>query len=105
MFWFKSFRKIFRKIAIFRNFDHWSEILSMLAGRPLGQGVCPSLFKTSKTPTEILFAYHFLSTFTSIFKEKKLLMEGSESIPLTNVSGWLKHLRILRIRIARSAIA
>ena len=43
MFWFKSFRKIFRKIAIFRNFDHWSEILSMSAGRPLGQGVCPSL--------------------------------------------------------------
>jgi hypothetical protein len=43
MFWFKSFRKFFRKIAIFRNFDHWSEILSMSAGRPLGQGVCPSL--------------------------------------------------------------
>jgi hypothetical protein len=43
MFWFKSFRKIFRKIAIFRNFDHWSEILSVSAGGPLGQGVCPSL--------------------------------------------------------------
>ncbi len=43
MFWLKSFRKFFRKIAIFRNFDHWSEILSMSAGRPLGQGVCPSL--------------------------------------------------------------
>jgi hypothetical protein len=43
MFWFKSFRKFFRKIAIFRNFDHWSEILSMSAGRPLGQVVCPSL--------------------------------------------------------------
>jgi hypothetical protein len=39
MFWFKSFRKI----AIFRNFDHWSEILSMSAGRPLSQGVCPPL--------------------------------------------------------------
>ena len=43
MFWFKSFRKFFRKIAIFRNFVHWSEILSVSAGRPLGQGVCPSL--------------------------------------------------------------
>ncbi len=43
MFWFKSFRKIFRKIAIFRNFDHWSEILSMSAGRPISQGVCPPL--------------------------------------------------------------
>jgi hypothetical protein len=43
MFWFKSFRKFFRKIAIFRNFDHWSEILSMSAGRPLSQGVCPPL--------------------------------------------------------------
>jgi hypothetical protein len=43
MFWFKSFRKFFRKIVIFRNFDHWSEILSVSAGQPLGQGVCPSL--------------------------------------------------------------
>ncbi len=45
MFWFKSFRKFFRKIVIFRNFNHWSEILSVSAGRPLGQGVCPSLVK------------------------------------------------------------
>jgi hypothetical protein len=44
MFWFKSFRKFFRKIAIFRNFDHWSEILSMSAGRPISQGVCPPLY-------------------------------------------------------------
>jgi hypothetical protein len=43
MFWFKSFRKFFRKIAIFQNFDHWSEILSMSAGRPISQGVCPPL--------------------------------------------------------------
>ncbi len=43
MFWYKSFRKFFRKIAIFRNFDHWSEILSMSAGRPISQGVCPPL--------------------------------------------------------------
>ncbi len=43
MFWFKSFRNFFRKIAIFRNFDHWSEILSMSAGRPISQGVCPPL--------------------------------------------------------------
>ncbi len=48
MFWFKSFRKFFRKIAIFRNFDHWSEILSVSAGRPLGQGVCPSLILTCR---------------------------------------------------------
>jgi hypothetical protein len=32
-----------RKITIFRNFDQWSEILSMSDGRPLSQGVCPSL--------------------------------------------------------------
>ena len=37
------FEKFFRKIAIFRNFDHWSEILSMSAGRPISQGVCPPL--------------------------------------------------------------
>ena len=43
MFWFKPFRNFLRKIAIFRKFDHWSEILSMSAGRPLSQGVCPPL--------------------------------------------------------------
>ena len=43
MFWFKPFRNFLRKIAIFRNFDHWSELLSMSAGRPLSQGVCPPL--------------------------------------------------------------
>jgi hypothetical protein len=43
MFWFKSFRKIFRKIAIFRNFNHWSEILSLSADRPISQDVCPPL--------------------------------------------------------------
>ncbi len=49
MFWFKSFRNFFRKIAIFRNFDYWSEILSMSAGRPISQGVCPPL--AHRTPT------------------------------------------------------
>jgi hypothetical protein len=43
MFWFKSFRKFCRKIAIFCTFDHWSEILSLSAGRPISQGVCPAL--------------------------------------------------------------
>ncbi len=43
MFWFKPFRNFLRKISIFRNFDQWSEILSVSDGRPLGQGVCPSL--------------------------------------------------------------
>jgi hypothetical protein len=43
MFWFKSFGKFCRKIAIFCTFDHWSEILSMSAGRPISQGVCPPL--------------------------------------------------------------
>ena len=43
MFWFKPFRNFLRKITIFRNFDQWSEILSMSVGRPLSQGVCPSL--------------------------------------------------------------
>jgi hypothetical protein len=43
MFWFKPFRNFLRKIAIFRKFYHWSEILSMSAGRPLIQGVCPPL--------------------------------------------------------------
>ncbi len=43
MFWFKSFRKIFRKILIFCTFDHWSEILSLTAGRPISQDACPAL--------------------------------------------------------------
>jgi hypothetical protein len=33
MFWFKPFRNFLRKITIFRNFDQWSEILSMSDGR------------------------------------------------------------------------
>ena len=45
MFWFKPFRNFLRKNAIFRRFDHWSEILSMSAGRPLSQGVCPPLVR------------------------------------------------------------
>ena len=45
MFRFRSFRIFCEKIAIFRTFDHWSEILSMSAGRPLGQGVCPPLLQ------------------------------------------------------------
>ena len=43
MFWFKPFRNFLRKFTIFRNFDQWSEILSMSDGRPSSQGVCPSL--------------------------------------------------------------
>ncbi len=43
MFWLKPFRNFLRKFTIFRNFDQWSEILSMSDGRPLSQGVCPSL--------------------------------------------------------------
>ena len=43
MFWFKSFRNFLRKIAIFRTFDHWSEILYWSAGRPIIQDVCPPL--------------------------------------------------------------
>ncbi len=42
MFWFKPFRNFLRKITIFRNFDQWSEILSVSDGRPLSQ-VFPSL--------------------------------------------------------------
>ncbi len=45
MFWFKPFRNFLRKIAIFWNFDHWLEILSMSAGRPISQGVCPPLYQ------------------------------------------------------------
>ena len=51
MFWFKSFRKFFRKIAIFRNFDHWSEILSLSADRPISQDVCPPLSVLSPVAT------------------------------------------------------
>jgi hypothetical protein len=47
MFWFKPFRNFLQKIAIFRTFDHWSEILSLSAGRPISQGVCPALAPTS----------------------------------------------------------
>ena len=43
MFRFRSFRIFYEKIVIFRTLDHWSEILSLSAGRPLSQGVCPSL--------------------------------------------------------------
>ncbi len=37
------FEKFFAKIVIFCTFDHWSEILSLSAGRPISQGVCPPL--------------------------------------------------------------
>jgi hypothetical protein len=43
MFWFKPFQNFLRKIAIFKKFDHWSEIMSLSAGRPISQGVCPPL--------------------------------------------------------------
>ena len=43
-FWFKSFRKI----VIYCTFDHWSEILSLSAGRPISQGVCPPLVVTNE---------------------------------------------------------
>ena len=43
MFRFRSFRIFCEKIAIFRTFDHWSEILLLSAGRPISQGVCPAL--------------------------------------------------------------
>jgi hypothetical protein len=43
MFWCTPFRNFLRKFTIFRNFDQWSEILSMSDGRPSSQGVCPSL--------------------------------------------------------------
>ena len=46
MFWFKPFRNFLRKIAIFRNFDLWSEILSMSDGRPLSQDACPPLVES-----------------------------------------------------------
>jgi hypothetical protein len=45
MFWFKPFRNFLRKFTLFRNFDQWSEILSMSDGRPSSQGVCPSLYQ------------------------------------------------------------
>ncbi len=43
MFWFKSLQRFFRKITIFCTFDHWSEILSLSAGRPISQDACPPL--------------------------------------------------------------
>ncbi len=49
MFWFKPFRNFLRKITILRYFDQWSEILSMSDGRPVSQGVCPSLITRRKT--------------------------------------------------------
>ena len=54
MFRFRSFRIFCEKIAIFRTFDHWSEILSMSAGRPLGQGVCPPLPATTDVRGPVL---------------------------------------------------
>ena len=55
MFWFKPFRNFLRKITIFRTFDQWSEILSMSDGRPLSQGVCPSLPSWKRVET---FAFY-----------------------------------------------
>ncbi len=49
MFWFKSFRNFFWKITIFCTFDHWSEILSLSAGRPISQDACPALPSVSST--------------------------------------------------------
>ncbi len=67
MFWFKPFRNFLRKFRIFRNFDQWSEILSMSDGRPLSQGVCPSLLPSYLSccdPLTIISPFSF-STLTS----------------------------------------
>ncbi len=48
MFWFKSFRNFLRKIVIFCTFDHWSEILSLSAGRPKSQDACPAMVGRSQ---------------------------------------------------------
>ena len=58
MFWFKPFRNFLRKIAIFRTFDHWSEILSLSAGRPISQGVCPPLVGADIISLNIHFMKH-----------------------------------------------
>ncbi len=65
MFRFRFFRIFCEKIAIFRTFDHWSEILSMSAGRPLGQGVCPPLHECGNWDWGR--AIPFLGTFVSNF--------------------------------------
>ena len=64
MFRFRSFQIFCEKIAIFRTFDHWSEILSMSAGRPLGQGVCPPLCVSSHLSMVKIYAVLF-SVFAS----------------------------------------
>jgi hypothetical protein len=63
MFRFRSFRIFCEKIAIFRTFDHWSEILSMSAGRPLGQGVCPSLGESQFQRGDILWGTLFMCMY------------------------------------------
>ena len=62
MFWFKPFRNFLRKIAIFRTFDLWSELLSMSAGRPLSQGVCPPLCHTAYSRLLIIDFADFFHT-------------------------------------------
>jgi hypothetical protein len=64
MFWFKPFRNFLRKITIFRNFDQWSEILSMSDGRPLSQGVCPSLLYISNKPFMNSYCRNFSFRFS-----------------------------------------
>ncbi len=63
MFWFKSFRKNFRKITIFCTFDHWSEILSLSAGRPISQDACPALRITYANFEFFMYILENLSVF------------------------------------------
>jgi hypothetical protein len=60
MFWFKTFRNFLRKI--FWTFDHWSEILSLSAGRPISQGVCPALLYSTAV-TLLISLFQFLHRF------------------------------------------
>ncbi len=98
MFWFKPFRNFLRKIAIFRNFDHWSELLSMSAGRPLGQGVCPSLPPTSPARVALLFPSWWdvcltsaIATLSTLCDAAYPMMPKAREMALhRNLRGWLE---------------
>jgi hypothetical protein len=80
MFWFKPFRNFLRKIAILWTFDHWSEILSLSAGRPISQDVCPPL------PTWLTDKQQYLFTDASLLDEVSHVMFGlTTSVVIKNI--------------------
>ncbi len=82
MFWCTPFRNFLRKKTIFRNFDQWSEIWAVSAGRPLGQGVCPSLGNRVIVPARQAIeagGIHSLESIPGLHKRLKIRAQANVS--------------------------